>query len=126
MKAERGHAMTDEKTTGEAWREVGRQFQVLGESLATAFRAAWEDEENRQHVQGMQAGLEAMIEQVGQAVKEASASPEGQMVREEAERTVGSARVAGKQAWQEARPHLISALRQASDELQKMVSRLEE
>jgi hypothetical protein len=118
--------MTDEKTTGEAWCEVGRQFQVLGESLAAAFRAAWEDEENRQHLQGMQAGLEAMIEQVGQAVKEASASPEGQRVREGAERAVDSARVAGKQAWQEARPHLISALRQASDELQKMVSRLEE
>ena len=48
--------MTDEQTTGEAWREVGRQFQALGESLATAFRTAWESEENREHVQDMKTG----------------------------------------------------------------------
>lgn len=118
--------MTDERTTQEAWREVGRQFQTLGESLAQAFRAAWEDEENRQHLQDVQAGLEAMAREIGQAVEEANASPEGQKVRGEAEKAVESARAAGAQAWQEARPHLISALRQASDELQKMVSRLEE
>jgi hypothetical protein len=118
--------MTDERTTQEAWREVGRQFQTLGESLAQAFRAAWEDEENRQHLQDVQAGLEAMAREIGQAVEEANASPEGQKVRGEAEKAVESARAASAQAWQEARPHLISALRQASDELQKMVSRLEE
>ncbi len=32
--------MTDEQTTAEPWREVGRQFQALGESLAQAFRTA--------------------------------------------------------------------------------------
>ena len=41
--------MTEEQTTNEAWSEVGKQFQSLGESLAKAFRTAWEDEENRQH-----------------------------------------------------------------------------
>jgi len=118
--------MMDEETTREAWQEAGRQFQALGESLAQALRVAWEDEGNRQRLQDLQLGLEAMVERIGQAVAEASASAEGQRVRAEAERAADSARVASQQAWQEARPHLISALRQVNDGLQKVISRLEE
>ena len=118
--------MTNEQTTEETWREVGGQFQALGESLAQAFRTAWESEENRQHLRDMQSGLEAMVGEVGQAIKDASASPEGQKVRQEAEKAVASARAAGEHAWQEAQPHLLSALRQVNAELQKMVGRLEE
>ena len=118
--------MTEEQTTAEPWREVGRQFQALGESLARAFRVAWEDEENRQHLQDMQAGLEAMVNRVGQALKEAGAAPDGQKMRREAEKAAQSARVAGKQTLQDARPRLLSALRQVNVELQKIISRLEE
>jgi hypothetical protein len=118
--------MTDEQTTEEAWREVGGQFQALGESLAKAFRTAWESEENRQHLQNMCAGLEAMVDEIGQAIKDASASPEGQKVRQEAQGAATSARAAGERAFQEARPHLLSALRQINAELQKMIGRMEE
>jgi hypothetical protein len=117
--------MTEEQTTKDAWREVGRQFQVLGESLAQAFRTAWEDEENRQHLQDMQAGLEKMISEIGQAIKETSQSPEGQQVRQKAKKAAESARAAGKQVWQDTRPHLASALRQVTAELQELASRLE-
>jgi hypothetical protein len=117
---------TDEQTTEEAWREVGGQFQALGESLARAFRTAWESEENRRHLQNMRAGLEAMVDEVGQAIKDASASPEGQKVRQEAQKAAASARLAGERAFQEARPHLLSALRQINAELQKMIGCMEE
>jgi hypothetical protein len=117
---------TEKQTTDEAWREVGKQFQVLGESLAEAFRTAWESEENRRHAQNMQEGLEAMIEQVGQAIKEASASPEAQKIRGEAEKATESLRSAGEQTWQQARPHLLSALDQINAELQRMIGRLKE
>jgi hypothetical protein len=63
--------MSEERPPHDAWRQVGKQFQALGESLAAAFRAAWEDEENRQHVREMQAGLEKMVNEVGQAIKAA-------------------------------------------------------
>jgi len=118
--------MTNEQTTEEAWREVGGQFQALGESLATAFRIAWESEENRQHLRDMQASLEAMVGEIGRAIKEASVSPEGRKVGQEAQKAAASARAAGGRAWQEAQPHLLSALRQANTELQKMIGRLEE
>ena len=82
--------MTVERTTGEAWYQVGRQFQALGESLATAFRTAWESEENREHLQDMKAGLEAMVDKVGRAVQEANASPEAQKARREVEKAAES------------------------------------
>ncbi len=118
--------MTNEQTTEQAWREVGGQFQALGESLAKAFRTAWESEENRQHLQNMSAGLEVMVDEIGQAIQDASGSPEGQKVRHEVQKAATSAYAAGEHALQEARPHLLSALRQINAELQKMIGRLEE
>jgi hypothetical protein len=116
--------MTEKQTVEEAWREVGRQFQTLGESLAKAFRSAWEREENRQHLEEMQAGLEAMVEEVDRAIKEASASPEAQKVRVDAEKAAETVRAAGEQAWQEARPHLLSALNRINTELEELIGRL--
>ncbi len=115
---------TEKQTTEEAWREVGRQFQTLGESLAETFRAARESEETRRHVQNMQDGLEAMVNKVDQALKEAIASPEGEKLRTEAEKAAESIQAAGEQTWQEAQPHLLSALNQINAELQKMIGRL--
>jgi hypothetical protein len=117
--------MSEEKTTHDTWHQVGQQFQTLGESLADAFRAAREDEGNRQHLQGMQAGLEKMVNEIGQAIKEAGESPEGQRAREEAKKAAESAKVAGAKAWQDARPHVLSALRGLDVELQKIISQME-
>jgi uncharacterized protein with von Willebrand factor type A (vWA) domain len=116
----------EKRTTDEAWREVGRQFQSLGESLAEAFRTAWESEETRGHVQSMEDGLEAMIEHIGRALKQARTSTEAQKVRGEAEKAAESLRAAGAHTWQEARPHLLAALTQINAELQRMIVRLEE
>ncbi|MBN1810786.1 MAG: hypothetical protein JXA14_03015 [Anaerolineae bacterium] len=117
--------MSEEKPTNDTWYQVGQQFQTLGESLAEAFRAAWEDEGNRQHMQGMQAGLEKMVHEVGQAIKEAGESPEGQRARAEAKKAAESAKVAGTKAWRDARPHVLSALRSLDTELQKVISQME-
>ena len=117
--------MTDEHTTDESWREVGRQFQALGESLAQAFRTAWENEENRQHVENMRTGLESMVEHVSQAIQEAYDSPDGQRVRGEVEMAAQSARAAGEKTLQDARPHLLSALSRVNAELQEIINRTE-
>jgi hypothetical protein len=114
-----------EQSTEDTWREMGRQFQALGENLAAAFRAAWEDENNRQQLREVQAGLEAAASRIGRAIDEAAASPEGQRVRQEAEKAAHSAHAAGQQVWQDARPHVASALRQMIAELEKMASHME-
>jgi hypothetical protein len=117
---------TEKQTTSEAWNEVGRQFQTLGESLAEAFRTTWESEETRQHVQNMQAGLEQVADQVDRTIKETSASEEMQKLRGEAEKAAESFRAAGERTWRDTRPHLLSALSQLNAELQKMIARLEQ
>lgn len=118
--------MTNEHATEESWRKVGQQFQSLGEGLAKAFRTAWESEENRRHMESMKAGLESMVNDVSQAIRETSALPEAQKVRGEMEKAAQSARAAGEEALQDARPYLLSALSQVNAELQKVISRMEQ
>jgi uncharacterized protein YeeX (DUF496 family) len=118
--------MSNEQTTEESWREVGEQFKTLGESLANAFRAAWENEETRQHLESMKSGLESMVDQVDEAIKEASSSAEGEKVRQEMEKAAESARAAGEKALDEARPHILSAVRQINTELERWIRRMEE
>jgi hypothetical protein len=76
--------MTEKMTTDEAWREVGRHLETLGESLAETFRSAWKRAEDQQQLQGMQSGLEAMVSKVSRAIEEAGALPEAQQARQEA------------------------------------------
>ena len=113
------------RPAGEAWKEVGNQFKELGESLAAVFQAAWKDEEVRHQAQEMKTGLEALVQEVGQAIKETASSPEMQQARSEAARAAKSVRTAGEQAVQEVRPHLVEALRQLNEELQKLIGRME-
>jgi ElaB/YqjD/DUF883 family membrane-anchored ribosome-binding protein len=117
--------MTEKMTTDEAWRQVGRQLETLGESLAETFRSAWKRAEDQQQLQEMQSGLEAMVSKVSRAIEEAGTSPEAQQARREAERTAGSLRTAGAETWREARPHVVSALDRVNTELRKLIDRLE-
>ena len=110
--------------TQEAWREVGRQFQTLGDTLAAAFRTAWQDEATQQRVNEMRSGVESMVRDVGQVLRDYSNSPEGQRVRSEAKRAADNVRVAGEQTMTDVRPHLLSALKQVNNELQKMIDRM--
>ncbi len=114
------------KTTDEVWHEVGRQFEALGKSLSQAFRATWESEETRKHVEKLGNDLDRAAQKVEEAVKKAGSSPEAQKLREEAEKTAESLQVAGKKTWDDARPHLLSALTQFSTELQKVIDRLQQ
>lgn len=108
----------------ESWQDVGKQFQELGESLAQAFRTAWENEENQRRLQEMRTGLESMVREVGQAIDDTASSPQGQKIREEAGRTVEALRSAGEQTAQELRPQLINALQQLNSELQNLIERM--
>ncbi|MBN1261072.1 MAG: hypothetical protein JXB35_10365 [Anaerolineae bacterium] len=121
--------MSDEKTEGhpessEAWREVGQQFKSLGDSIAAAFRSAWEDEGNRQHVEELRDGLQSLVNEVGQAISDGAASPEGRRARAEAERAAQSAHEAVKKSWTDVEPHVISSLEKVSAELRRAIDGL--
>ena len=125
MSDERTTQPSDQRTTSDAWREVGKQFEALGNSLANAFRTMWEDENTRRHMREMQGGLETMVSEVNKAIKETVESPEGQKARAEAERAAQSLRAASTKTWQETKPQVVTALRQLSAELQKAIAQLE-
>jgi hypothetical protein len=74
----------------------------------------------------MQQGVESMVNDVGQAIRETANSPQAQQARGEVKKAADSVRSAGEQTVQEVRPHLVSALRQLNDELQKLIVRMEQ
>jgi hypothetical protein len=115
----------EHSTNGEAWSEVGEQFRALGETIAQALRATWEREETRQHARDLQTGLEGLVTNVEQAISDFGVSSEGQRLRAEARKAAGSARFAGEKAWEDAQPHILSALRQVNAELRKVAGRLD-
>lgn len=108
----------------DSWREVGRQFEVLGDSLAQAVRTAWENEQTQRRVQEMRNGLESMVREVGRAIDESTQSPQGQQVKQEAQRAADSFRVATDKTIQDVRPQLIDALEKLNHELEKLVNRM--
>jgi hypothetical protein len=120
-----GEPYAGKSTTETSWQEVGQQFQALGESLAQAMRAAWENQETQRRVAEMRTGLESMARDVSKAVEDTANSPQGQRIRREAEHTAASLRTATEQTVQEVRPQLITALQQLNNELQKLIDRMQ-
>lgn len=114
------------RTQAEAWREVGKQFEALGESLAAAFRAAWEDETSRRYIEQAQAGLETAADEMARAVKDAAATVDREKVQAEAEKAAATVRKASKQTLDEMQPYVALALRQTRDALQRAIDYLEE
>jgi uncharacterized membrane protein YccC len=122
--------MTEEKkdqpSASEAWHEVGQQFRSLGESLAAAFRTTWESEETRQHLEKVQAGLTAMIDEISQATKKMADSEEAQKVKAEVGKAAQSAQAASQQTAEEVRPHLLAAFHKIRTELDQIIQRMEQ
>lgn len=110
---------------GADWQEVGRQFQVLGQSIADAMRTAWQNEETQRQLREMRMGLESMVKDVGKAIEDSANTPQGQKIRQDAGKAAEKVRVVGEQTVQEVRPKLIDALKQLNDELQKLIARME-
>lgn len=111
-----------EPSMEDSWREVGKQFEVLGKGIAQALRSATNTEQAKE----MKTGLEAMVQDIGKAIRDAAESPEGQKVRAETNRTVETLRNAGEQTVREVRPQVINALKQLNEELQKLVNKIEQ
>lgn len=112
-------------STGATWREVGKQFEDLGKSLAEAVRITWTSEENRRRLQEMRTGLETMVKEVSQAINESMTSPQAQQAKSQVGKTAESLRVAGEQSAQELRDQLLVILQQVNDELGKLTKRME-
>jgi len=109
----------------DAWREVGQQFEKLGESIAAAFKTAWQDENNRQEWVKVRDGLESMAQNINAAIHAGVSSPEAQEFGSKVKSAATRATEEGKQAVHEARPHVVTALRKVSTELEKLIAKMD-
>ena len=114
------------RTQEDAWRDVGKQFEALGESIAAAFRAAWEDETNRRYLEQAQSGLETAADEMARAVKSAAAMVDKEKMQADATKAAQSVRKASKQTLDEMQPYVALALRQTRDALQRAIDYLSE
>jgi hypothetical protein len=107
------------------WQEIGQQFGALGDNIAAAFHKAAEDEQNKRRMREVQSGLEEAMGNLGRVIRDAAASPEGQRAQEELTRAATTVTSASRAAAREAKPHLLSALRQMNVELKNLAERME-
>jgi ElaB/YqjD/DUF883 family membrane-anchored ribosome-binding protein len=108
-----------------AWEEVGRQFESLGKSIASAFGTAWQDPNNRAELEKIKASIKQMADDVENAVGQAASSEKGQQIKADVEKAAQSLAESARETYEEVKPQVTSALKQAGDELTKLVNRFE-
>lgn len=115
----------NENEPKDAWQEVGRQFQQLGESLAAAFQTTINDETTRKNMKDLQDGLENAVQGLRSTVQKGVGELKEQNIGEQARQAAESLKTAGEQTVQEVRPHLLSALQQLNRELDQLVQSMQ-
>lgn len=110
---------------GDAWREVGEQLEALGKSLARAMRVTWESTESQRRLRELRRGVQTLVDDVGEAVREGVPRADADEVRYRAQEAARATKQAGQQAVEDVRPHLLAALQQVNFELGELIERLE-
>lgn len=108
----------------DAWQEVGRQFQKLGESLAAAFQTTANDDSTREHLRDLQDGLESAVQGIRSTVQKGVTELEARNFNEQARHAADSLIDAGEQTVEEVRPHLLSVLEKLNVELDRWIDNL--
>ena len=109
----------------EAWEEVGKQFETLCKSIASAFGAAWQDPNNRAELEKIKTSIKQMADDVEKAVDDAARSERGQQIKADVEKAAQSIADGARETYEEVKPQVASALKQAGDELHKLVNKIE-
>jgi hypothetical protein len=87
-----------ERAAEDPWTEVGEQLAALGQSIAGAFTATVQSEENRRRAQELKERMNSAGESIA---------------------------AAGAKTAEQVRPHILSALKTANEELRKLTERME-
>jgi hypothetical protein len=103
-----------------SWDDVGREFQNLGKTLGSAFRAAWERQPNHERVRELQDSLQAVMDEVTHALDQGIGTPEAEQARDQVARLAETIRGAAERSTQEFRPELLRLLREANAELRRL------
>lgn len=97
------------------------ELKALGENLRLALQTAWESNERRKLQGEVEAGLSDLVAALQSAGTELAKSPAGQRLKAEAQSI--QERVRDSHAEERIREELLTALRRANAELQKVASK---
>lgn len=115
-----------EKTTKDMWADLGEQFRQLGNSLGEAIRTTWNDPRSQETLSEIKAGLSGVVDEIDQAIDSAANSEEGKRIQEEARKTFNQLEETGRETVEKAKPHVLSAMLTVSEELGKVIDKLDE
>ncbi len=110
--------MTDKPSIEEG---LAEEFQALGKNLMEALRAAWEKPERKRVQEQVLAGLNELGSTLKREADTFTASPAGQHLKNGMEH-VGE-RLRSEDAQEKIRQELLTALKSANTELQKVIDR---
>ncbi len=110
--------MTDKPSIEEG---LAEEFQALGKNLMEALRAAWEKPESKRVQEQVMAGLNELGSALKREADSFAASPAGQHIKNGVEQ-VGE-RLRSEDAQEKIRQELLTALKSANTELQKVIDR---
>ena len=113
------------RETTDAWARVGQQFQILGDTIASAVTASLQSEETKQQMDKMRTEFATAANQMNQAVKDTVESEQGQQVRAETEKFARSAQESGQEVIQEIKPHLLAVFRTMQAGLDQIITNIE-
>ncbi|HIC90414.1 MAG TPA: hypothetical protein EYP04_13565 [Anaerolineae bacterium] len=114
----------DKTQTDKKEESVVEELTELGRQLAAALRTAWQSEERRQLEQELSEGLNALAQELDEAIKAAKESPATEELRRHAEKVVQTAQETP--LGQELREGLLTGLRTLNAELSRLTEKLQE
>ena len=114
-----------EKEPSAAWREVGTQFEILGNKLAGVIKRSWQasgrTESSTETMRNLRDDLREAANRVDGVMNEAA-----EETRDERQATLRATRRASEQSLEEARVLTAATLRRLNRQLDLLASRLED
>ena len=107
----------DQQDQSNPWDDVSNQFKAFGESLTNAVNNSWNDPKTQEIIQQIKTGLNEAADEIDEAYVTIKQDPKVQNFVEDAKETFDQLEETGKDAVEQARPHILKAMESLSEAL---------
>ena len=106
------------------WDKVSETFQAFGKSLNEAVESGWNDPKTQDVIEEIKKGLNGAVQEIDTAIESVREDPKVKDFVDEAKGTFEQFEEAGKEAFEDAKPHIRKAMESMSGALNKAISDL--
>jgi len=103
------------------WDDVANQFKAFGESLSEAVNNSWNDPKTQEVIQQIKTGLNEAADEIDKAIENIKQDPKVRSFVDDAKETFDQLEETGKDAVEQARPHILKAMESLSSALNKAI-----